>query len=709
MALSGSFNTTAYSGRYLTFSWSATQNVANNTSTISWQLVGAGTGSGYYMAGNFKVVIAGETVYSSATRIELRVGTVVASGTKTLTHNADGTKAFSASAQAGIYTVAVNCTGSGNFTLNTIPRASTASNTNSVIGNWSTCTINAASTMFTHTVKATFGTITTTVAEKTAYPSISWSIPTSWYSQIPNAKSGTATLTCQTYNGNTLIGTTTSTFSVSINEEDSKPSISGFVYDTNDDTINLTGDDAKLIRYHSNAYCQASPVAVNYATINSTVIQCGGDSFIGTPHTFNNVESGTFKFITTDSRGLTATFTETCTLVNYIHLTCVMKDNKPDTQGNFTFEVDGNCFNGNFGAATNMLTVQYRYKEGNGSYSSWQTMSVSRSGNTYSATVDITGLDYTQTYTFQAKAADQLESVTTDAVAVKSLPVFDWSGEDFNFNVPVNFSAGATGIGGGGGIAYGTCTTSGSVTAKVVNSDDFGELKKGACINVKFSYANTATSPTMNVNGTGAKSIKKYGTTGSMAYMWYTGEVVQFVYDGTYWVMVDGGTATTTYYGATKLQSTITNTDTVAATPGAVYDYINTTMKIESGTWTPTVIRAASYTTQEGWYQRIGNIVTVGFLCSGTWNSQASTTFEMYGLPYTNGDTMAAGGGIVFNARVSANTIFCGWVILPNTKTIGARSYPVPTGTGGLPLGAGINTNPSSNFTVGGTITYSVA
>ena len=36
MALSGSFNTTAYSGRYLTFSWTATQNVAANTSTISW-------------------------------------------------------------------------------------------------------------------------------------------------------------------------------------------------------------------------------------------------------------------------------------------------------------------------------------------------------------------------------------------------------------------------------------------------------------------------------------------------------------------------------------------------------------------------------------------------------------------------------------------------------------------------------------------------
>lgn len=130
MALSGSFNTTAYSGRYLTFSWTATQNVAANTSTISWRLVGAGTGSGYYVSGNFKVVIAGETVYQSATRIELRVGTVVATGTKTLTHNSDGTKTFSASAEAGIYTVAVNCRGSGNFTLNTIPRASTVTATN---------------------------------------------------------------------------------------------------------------------------------------------------------------------------------------------------------------------------------------------------------------------------------------------------------------------------------------------------------------------------------------------------------------------------------------------------------------------------------------------------------------------------------------------------------------------------------------------------
>lgn len=125
MASSGSFNTTGYQGRYLTFAWSvSSQSVANNTTTISWTLKGAGTAqSNWYRAGNFKVVINGSTVYSSSTRIQLYDGTLVASGNFTMTHDTAGNKTFSASAEAGIYTVAVNCSGSGSFTLPQIARA----------------------------------------------------------------------------------------------------------------------------------------------------------------------------------------------------------------------------------------------------------------------------------------------------------------------------------------------------------------------------------------------------------------------------------------------------------------------------------------------------------------------------------------------------------------------------------------------------------
>lgn len=127
MASSGSFNTTGYQGRYLTFAWSvSSQSVANNTTTIAWTLKGAGTASSsWYRAGNFKVVINGSTVYSSTTRIQLYDGTVVASGNYTMTHDTAGNKTFTASAEAGIYTVAVNCTGSGSFTLPQIARAAT--------------------------------------------------------------------------------------------------------------------------------------------------------------------------------------------------------------------------------------------------------------------------------------------------------------------------------------------------------------------------------------------------------------------------------------------------------------------------------------------------------------------------------------------------------------------------------------------------------
>ena len=127
MANSGSFNTSDYNGRYLTLSWSLTgQNPADNTSTISWSLRGAGSAQEtYYNAGNFKVIINDVTVYQSATRIRLYNGTLVASGSLTISHYPDGQKDFNASVEAGIYTVAVNVTGQGSFTLPPITRYAT--------------------------------------------------------------------------------------------------------------------------------------------------------------------------------------------------------------------------------------------------------------------------------------------------------------------------------------------------------------------------------------------------------------------------------------------------------------------------------------------------------------------------------------------------------------------------------------------------------
>lgn len=85
-------------------------------------------------------------------------------------------------------------------------------------------------------------------------------------------------------------------------------------------------------------------------------------------------------------------------------------------------------------------------------------------------------------------------------------------------------------------IPYSTCTTAASTTAKTVSSDGF-TLETGAKIYVRFSYGNTASAPTLNVNSTGAKTIKASASTLPSSW-WGDGEVVQFVYDGSYWIML---------------------------------------------------------------------------------------------------------------------------------------------------------------------------
>lgn len=92
------------------------------------------------------------------------------------------------------------------------------------------------------------------------------------------------------------------------------------------------------------------------------------------------------------------------------------------------------------------------------------------------------------------------------------------------------------------GIYYGICETSASTVAKVVNlkyATGF-ELKTGAVVFVKFTATNGASNPTLNVNGTGAKPIFRYGSTrastGTSTTGWKAGAVQMFVYDGSGWV-----------------------------------------------------------------------------------------------------------------------------------------------------------------------------
>lgn len=87
---------------------------------------------------------------------------------------------------------------------------------------------------------------------------------------------------------------------------------------------------------------------------------------------------------------------------------------------------------------------------------------------------------------------------------------------------------------------YGTCTTSASTTAKSVTlARGTLNFTAGAKIAIKFSYTNTASAPTLTINST-TKNIKYIDADGNVStplIWWNAGDVVEFTYDGTQWLM----------------------------------------------------------------------------------------------------------------------------------------------------------------------------
>ena len=307
MATSGSITTNEKEGRSITLSWSlSSQSVENNTSTIAWTLKGSGSlsGSNWVMAGAFKAVINGTTVYSSSTRIKLYDGTTIASGSTTIAHNTDGTKSFALSCEAGVYTYAVSVSASGTHTLTTIPRASSVSATNTNMGSASTITITRASSSFTHTLSYSFGSTSGTIVSKTSSTSYSWTPALTLANQIPNAVSGTCTITCDTYSGSTKVGSKTCTMKLSV-PSTVIPTISSLTVARVDGDVSSSW--GIYVQSKSKATLTISGASGVYgSTISSYSISGGGFSSTASSFTTGYLTtSGTITFTAkvTDSRG----------------------------------------------------------------------------------------------------------------------------------------------------------------------------------------------------------------------------------------------------------------------------------------------------------------------------------------------------------------------------------------------------------------------
>lgn len=433
MSTSGTFKTSAYEGACLQFDWSLkSQSTANNQSVISWTLKGAGIRPGYwYMAGPFKCTVNGTIVYQSSTRIRLYTGTVVASGEIAIGHDNNGTKSFSAYAECAIYTSAVNCKGSGSWSLPDIARASQPSlNTwpnNSPdfnIGDTITVHMNRKSTVFTHTVVLKLGsysyTIGTGVTDNVSLDTDR--IASSLYAQMPNSNTMTGEIAVTTYSGSTVIGTSSCTIIAHV--VNSNPVFDVGYSDTNSTTVAITGNNQYIVRNNSVLQISVSNAqALNSATLKSITAIVNGNAYTGTLSGSTGVVNvGTVNISSdakvtvklTDSRGNAGINEITVLVYDWTLPSAIIKLNR---KNNYYSESILNV-NANYASigGKNSATIKYRTKKvSDSSYGSYATVQNNADAN-FTA-------DNSYEWNVQVEVSDLIGKTTYNLILPKGIPI----------------------------------------------------------------------------------------------------------------------------------------------------------------------------------------------------------------------------------------------------------------------------------------------
>ena len=294
--------------------------IENNTSVVEWW-VGIRSNTAYHnhygLSETYVVNINGTVVHNAVHTPTVNSGATVwvASGTTTVSHNADGSKSISVSASfnnadRGTY---LPTTGScsGSLKLTTIPRATTPSIDKPSLDCGSAIKISgtSASSNFSHKVYVTWnGTKIQigTIASGTTTPSFSYTIPTAWEKNIPDSTSGIATFTLETISGSTSVGSKTVNATIKV-RSGVVPSIRTVSIS---DTNSICAGIGQYVQSQSKLKFSIATSGNQGSTITSVSTKFNGQTYSGSTFTTQTIQnSGTLSYTitVTDSRGRTAT------------------------------------------------------------------------------------------------------------------------------------------------------------------------------------------------------------------------------------------------------------------------------------------------------------------------------------------------------------------------------------------------------------------
>ena len=372
-------------------------------------------------------------------------------------HNADGTLTVRAYIEGDRVTSSSDIDTYVDLTLPRIPRASTATvATNPLtIGQTQVISTNRASSSFTHSVAISMGDYSVTYTGVGA--SVSWITDAATLMPYMSSWQQTVTIRTTTYNGSTNLGTTTTTFKLQVDTSVYKPVITfGSPTDSNATTSALESSGkfikgyaqlSQLVSVASNDTTYGDKVARLQVTLGSTTQTVVINASSGSMTFTATVTTQTVTAVAVDNRGYSVTKTYTLDVFDYQPITIssveverVNQNGDPTETGVYlAYTIKGKVFQGNFGQASNTVTVKSASKSASASsYDPDVTeQTVTPSGSGY-ADYTITGITvgtYLSSSQFDVifKLTDALTTATSINVRVhEGVPVFAWGEDHFD-------------------------------------------------------------------------------------------------------------------------------------------------------------------------------------------------------------------------------------------------------------------------------------
>lgn len=231
------------------------------------------------------------------------------------------------------------------------------------------------------------------------------------------------------------------------------PTIDPTFTEMNPDVIAVFGNDTTFVEYCSQIKVSLNPTLSDGATVKTVEISCGGKTYKFDNATFNIDTNGYFDLYLVDSKNRSVRKRMAVTLHKYFIPDIQMTAEAPNGEGECNIQINGSCYNDmykeDWGSAYNDFNLTYYYRiKGTTTWTkvspdvfnlpvptdfSWDTASGT---GLYRYKTTITDLNYTQIYEMYASLSDSLSTVSTKPIEVYAYPVFDWSKNDFNINVP---------------------------------------------------------------------------------------------------------------------------------------------------------------------------------------------------------------------------------------------------------------------------------